>query len=138
MEMPFSDVCWSIEFIATSWEILISSLLTGPQSSLGAHLRQSDQGLRRDVSFALRRNEPDFIQNHHFRPSSCKCFAELTLLGIPVVVGRSITQPWGEPMYRHLPTPSAWKDLAEGSGLLYVHYMEIFAAETHFWDKNSA
>lgn len=133
MEMAFSDICWLKEFIAAKWETLISSLLTRPQSFLGAHLRQSDQGLRRDLPFGSRRNQPDFIQNHHFLPNSCKCFAERALYCIPAVVGRCVKQPQGEPTYM----PLVWKDLVEGSRLWHVYYMEILAAETHFWDKNS-
>lgn len=137
MEMPSSGVCWLIEFIATSWKTLISSLLARPPSSLGAHLRQSNQGLCRDVGFGSRRNEPDFIQNHRFLPSSCECFAELASRRFPVVVGRCVKQPRGEPTYRHLPTPLVWKGLAVGSRLLHIYYMEILAAKNHFWDKNS-
>lgn len=51
MEMPFSDVCWLIKFITTSWETLISSLLTRPQSCLHIRLWQSNWGFCRVASF---------------------------------------------------------------------------------------
>lgn len=134
MEMPFSDVCWLIKFIATNWETLISSLLSRPHSSLGAYLRQSHQALCRDVSLGSRRNEPDFIPKS---PLPAQFLQVLCWALDPVVVGRCVKQPQGEPTYGCLPVPLVWKDLAERSRLLRVYYTEILAAETHFWDKNS-
>lgn len=86
MEMPFSDISWMIEIIATIWETLTASLLTRPQSCLCKHPQQSTWGLCRGAAFGSGRNKPDFTPDPHSLPRSCKGFAELSLHRIPAVV----------------------------------------------------
>lgn len=46
MEMPFSDICWLIEFIAPIWETLTSSLLTASlHSPVCANTRDKATGV---------------------------------------------------------------------------------------------
>lgn len=138
MEMPFSDVCWLIEFITTSWETLISSLLTRPQSCLHTRLQQSNWGFCRIAPFGSRIN--NLILSKITR--SCPILARF-LLRAPCVRsqlwlgGASGTLEGTQCPGICLLVFLVWKDLAEGSCLLHVYFMEILAAETHFGDKTS-
>lgn len=52
MEMPFSDICWLIEFIAPIWETLTSSSLTfGLHSPVCANTRDKATGVSAEVWF---------------------------------------------------------------------------------------
>lgn len=86
MEMPLSDICWLIEFIATIWETLTSSFLIRPQSCLCRHLWQSNWDLCRGASFFQEEINLTLPQITTSCPILARAFAELSLHRIPAVV----------------------------------------------------